>query len=97
MPRYIDADDAYEDMLTEKMQRLDACRVHFNKGIKMDTECKDCKHYDSCSAFGDGCRGCPMNYDSPFSAHHCHCFAYITRDELKQKRCKFYKPNEQEN
>ena len=82
-------------MLTEKKYRMDVCGDYSNEGIEMITKCGDCK-YHLCSSFKGSCDGCPMTYDSPFSIHHCHCCAYITHDELKQKKCKFYKPKEQE-
>lgn len=76
--------------MTEKMQRLDLYSDRY-KGIEMVTKCKDCKYYHACNDFdNDGCNGCPMHYSSRFSVHHCHCTAYATRDELKQKRCKFF-------
>lgn len=80
----------------EKMQRLDICSSCY-KGIEMGTKCKDCKYHNACYDFdNENCKRCPMHYGSQFSAHHCHCCGYITRDELKQKRCKFYKPKEDE-
>lgn len=78
------------------MWRLDACDDDLNEGVEMSTNCKDCKYYTACNDFTNGCKGCPMHYRSPLSGHTCHCCANITHDELKQKRCKFYKPNEQE-
>ena len=76
--------------MTENMQRLDVCSDRY-KGIKMDTKCEDCIHFDECEAFDyDGCKRCSMHYGSKFSTHHCHCCAYVTRDELKQKKCKFF-------
>lgn len=77
---------------TEKKSRMDACSVDYDQSLEMLTNCENCKYYKLCDSF-DGCDGCPMHYDSPFSMHHCHCCAYITRNELKQKKCKFYKPN----
>ena len=78
--------------MTENVERLDVCSDYCNKGIEMVIKCRDCKYHSACNDFVDneGCKGCPMHYGSRFSAHHCHCCAYVTRDELKQKRCKFF-------
>lgn len=76
--------------MTKNMMRFDVC-TDYCKGIEMDTKCEDCKYYNRCGAFDyEDCKGCPMHYGSRFSTYHCHCCAYITRDELKQKKCKFF-------
>lgn len=80
--------------MTEKMQRLDLCSPHFRtsskyKAVGMVVRCEDCKYYKACDD-NEACKGCPMHYGSRFSTHHCHCCAYVTRDELKQKKCKFF-------